>query len=48
MNNSQYREYQRECALERKLMWMIAIAVAIIFGLAYACILLQAAGVWIH
>ena len=48
MNNSQYREYQRECALERKMMWMIAIGVALIFGLAYVMILLQAMGVWIH
>ena len=48
MNNQQYREYQRECAAERKMMWVIAIGVALIFGLAYVCIILQAAGIWIH
>lgn len=48
MNNQQYREYQRECARERHLMWMVAIVVALIFGLAYAMILLQAMGIWIH
>ena len=48
MNNSQYKEYMKECALERKLMWMVVIGVAIVFGLAYVCIILQACGVWIH
>lgn len=48
MKKSDYENLMREYACENKMMWAIAIAIAIVFGLAYAFTLLQAMGIWIH